>query len=237
MLKKPRPTNNKYSQTGELRKEIKPRGKRKKRELMPPREYQERFIANNIQRAKNKLKYLQKKGYYKASVIAQRALAQMRFLNKKYGFDEDKIFSGKKFRDTVKSGGDINILFRSVRDILDIDTRFERKKYESIKEDFQYIGIDFDKNFNALSHLSSEYHEIFAFLSYNEVSDIVGSGDGDITSKLFNIIENMQNRYITTDKQEQAYKKLREKLGKDEEVSSRQLDNIFNGDGDDYYGR
>lgn len=228
-MKKQRKVNQ-NTLTGKIRKEIIPRGKRKPRELMPERKEQEKFIVQNISKAKNKIAYLKKKGYYKASLIAQQSMAQLKFLNRKYGFSDTTFFTGNSFKGKVKSGGDMNILYRVVRDILDIDTRFVHKKYDEIKEDFNDIGIDFEKNFDALSYLSSEYHEVFAFLSYNEVSDIVGSGDGDIASKLFGVIERMHDKYISTDKQEEAYSRLKIKLGSNREISSRQLDNILNGD-------
>lgn len=189
------------------------KGIRKPRETMPVRSVAEEYITANINKARNKLKYLEKKGYYKASETAQRAKAQMNFLSKKYGYGEGKFLTGKKFRNSIKSFADLSILYRLVRDLININTREAAKEYKEVKQRFEdEVGIDLDTTFDTVSMLSKDYREVFAFLSYNEVVEFAGEGDKDIRLKLFKYIEMQEKKTKLTTEQEEAYRKIKPKM-------------------------
>ena len=61
------------------------RKRKKSNEQLPSRKEMELFITKNASKAKSKLSYLEKKGYYKASETAQYHKNQIRSLNRKYG--------------------------------------------------------------------------------------------------------------------------------------------------------
>lgn len=212
---------------GKLRKEIHPRGKKGSREKMPPREQMEEYIIKNISKAKAKLNYLKKKGYYKASYVAQEVNAQLRMINRKYGMDEKKFFTGKSFRNKVKSQGDLNILYRSVRDLMNINTREARAIYLDYKERLsEEMDIDLDKNFEFVSKLSSDFHEVFAFLSYNEAVEFIENPDENTLKNVFKkIMETVEDAKLN-DKQELALSRLKDKILNEESLSAYDLEEI-----------
>lgn len=217
----------KKSKYGSLRKEIIPRGKRKPRQTMPPREVMEEFIVKNISKAKAKLSYLKKRGYYKASYVAQEVNSQLRMLNRKYGMDENKFYAGKSFKNKIKSGGDLNILYRAVNDIMNIDTREARAIYLDFKDRLsKEMDIDLDKNFDFVSKLSSDFHEVFAFLSYNDAVEFIENPDENSLKNVFKKIIELTEDANLTDKQELALEKLKEKIRNNKSLTAQDLDEI-----------
>ena len=91
---------------------------RKSNEQLPSRKNMELFITKNASKVKSKLRYLEQRGYYKASSTAQYNKSQIRSLNRKYGFREDWIQTGKKFRDTIKSNADLGIMYKAFKSII-----------------------------------------------------------------------------------------------------------------------
>lgn len=142
---------------------------RKSNEQLPSRKDMELFITKNASKVKSKLHYLEKRGYYKASNTAQYHKSQIRSLNRKYGFKEDWIQTGKKFRDTIKSNSDLGIMYKAFKNIMSINTRKESIKYKKRILEYEKVGVDFVKAFNVISNLSSEFHELFAVLTYETV--------------------------------------------------------------------
>lgn len=55
-------------------------------------------------------------------------------------------------------------------------------------------GIDLDEEFNMLSMLSSDFHEIFAFLSYNRVSEILETGS--VMNVFEEFLAESQDKYL-----------------------------------------
>ena len=146
-----------YSLVNQTKKgKIMARKTRKCNEQLPSRKTMELFITKNASKVKSKLHYLEKKGYYKASNTAQYHKSQIRSLNRKYGFREDWIQTGKKFRDTIKSNSDLGIMYKAFKNIININTQKEAKKYKKkiIKS-------------KLLSLLLYEFHFVYTFLKLN----------------------------------------------------------------------
>lgn len=204
------------------------RKRKKSNEQLPSRKEMELFITKNANKAKSKLSYLEKKGYYKASETAQYHKSQIRSLNRKYGFREDWIMTGKKFRDTIKSNADLGIMYKAFKSIIEIQTKAEAIKYKERVEEYRKHGIDFNTTFQTISYLSSEFHELFAVLTYQQVETGLKNGEQDdainmlrrfeeeLTDKDFNKMSDAQRRNI---------EKLRNKMN--EKLDSKELDYIF----------
>ena len=201
---------------------------RKSNEQLPSRKNMELFIVKNASKVKSKLHYLEKRGYYKACNTAQYNKSQIRSLNRKYGFREDWIQTGKNFRDTIKSNSDLGIMYKAFRNIMDINTRKESIKYKKRVLEYEKVGVDFVKAFNTISHLSSEFHELFAVLTYEDVEtglkeggkrtayDILVMFEKELADKDFDKMSDSQRRNI---------EKIRRK--ESSRLDSKQLDNIM----------
>ena len=201
---------------------------RKCNEQLPSRKVMELFITKNASKVKSKLHYLEKKGYYKASNVAQYHKSQIRSLNRKYGFKEDWIQTGKKFRDTIKSNADLGIMYKALKNIMAINTKKEGIKYKKKILEYEKVGVDFVKAFNTISHLSSEFHELFAVLTYETVETGLKEGgqrsaydmlvlfEKELADKDFDKMSDSQRRNI---------EKLRRK--ESSHLDSKQLDNIM----------
>ena len=201
---------------------------RKSNEQLPSRKNMELFITKNASKVKSKLNYLEKKGYYKASNTAQYHKSQIRSLNRKYGFREDWIQTGKKFRDTIKSNSDLGIMYKALKNIMAINTKKEGIKYKKKILEYEKVGVDFVKAFNTISHLSSEFHELFAVLTYETVEtglkeggqksayDMIVLFEKELADKDFDKMSDSQRRNI---------ERLRRK--ESSHLDSKQLDNIM----------
>lgn len=204
------------------------RKRTKSNEQLPSRKEMELFIVKNANKAKAKLHYLEKRGYYKASETAQYNKAQIRSLNRKYGFRVDWIMKGKKFRDTIKSNSDLGIMYKALKNIMSINTKEEAKKYKERVKEYEKLGINFENAFNTLSLLATDFHELFAVLTYQQVESGLKEGEQtnpyemlvrfeeELADKDFDKMSESQLRNIS---------KLRRKM--DEKLDSKQLDNIL----------
>ena len=188
--------------------------KKRKHNKLLTKKYIDSYLNKNIDKAIRKLKNMRNNGSYKASDKAQQAYSQMRMIYRKYGFDEDVMHKGKKFRNEIRSINDLNVFYRSIKDILEINARVETRKYNKLKEEYKQNGVDFDKNFNVLSRLSSEFHEVFAFLTYNDVQTMLTSKEYK-TSTVEDILkkykENLANKELT-DRQTYKSSQLNKKI-------------------------
>ena len=201
---------------------------RKSNEQLPSRKNMELFITKNASKVKSKLRYLEQRGYYKASNTAQYHKSQIRSLNRKYGFREDWIQTGKNFRDTIKSNSDLGIMYKAFKNIISINTRKEAAKYQKKILEYEKVGVDFVKAFNTISNLSSEFHELFAVLTYETVEtglkeggqksayDMIVLFEKELADKDFDKMSDSQRRNI---------EKLRRK--ESSRLDSKQLDNIM----------
>ena len=188
--------------------------KKRKHNKLLTKKYIDAYLNKNIDKAIRKLKNMRNNGSYKASDKAQQAYSQMRMIYRKYGFDEDVMHKGKKFRNEIRSINDLNVFYRSIKDILEINARVETRKYNKLKQEYKQNGVDFDKSFNVLSRLSSEFHEVFAFLTYNDVQTMLSSKEYK-TSTVEDILkkykENLADKELT-DKQLYKSSQLNKKI-------------------------
>ena len=203
---------------------------RKSNEQLPSRKTMELFITKNASKVKSKLHYLEQKGYYKASNTAQYHKSQIRSLNRKYGFKEDWIQTGKKFRDTIKSNSDLGIMYKAFKNIILINTKKEAAKYQKKILEYEKVGVDFVKAFNTISHLSSEFHELFAVLTYETVETGLKEGKGGQKSAYDMIVlfeKELADKDFDkmSDSQRRNIEKLRRK--ESSRLDSKQLDNIM----------
>lgn len=201
---------------------------RKCNEQLPSRKNMELFITKNASKVKSKLKYLEKKGYYKASNTAQYNKSQIRSLNRKYGFREDWIQTGKKFRDTIKSNADLGIMYKAFKNIISINTQKEGIKYRNKIEEYEKVGVDFVKSFNVISNLSSEFHELFAVLTYETVETGLKEGDQKNAYDMLVLFEQEladKDFDKMSDSQRRNIENLRRK--ESSRLDSKQLDNIM----------
>lgn len=139
------------------------------RKKAPSMKAMKAYIKSNIKSATAKLKRLEKTDLYKASPVAQRAKSQLRMLYRKMDVKEDIYHYGMNFQNKLTSVADVRVLYNAIMDIRSIDTRSVRKEYNRLKEVFDTYKVDFEKSFESISQLSSDFHEIFAILTYNEV--------------------------------------------------------------------
>ena len=201
---------------------------RKSNEQLPSRKVMELFITKNATKVKSKLRYLEKRGYYKASNTAQYHKSQIRSLNRKYGFKEDWIQTGKNFRDTVKSNSDLGIMYKAFKNIMSINTRKEAAKYQKKILEYEKVGIDFDKAFKTISNLSSEFHELFAVLTYETVETALKEG-GQKSAYDMLVLYEKELADKDFDKMSDSQRRNVEKIRRKESsrLDSKQLDNIM----------
>lgn len=214
------------------------RKRKKSNEQLPSRKEMELFITKNASKAKSKLSYLEKKGYYKTSETAQYHKSQIRSLNRKYGFRDDWIMTGKKFRNTIKSNADLAIMYKAFKNIIDINTKAEAIKYKEKVEEYEKHGIDFNSSFQTISYLSSEFHELFAVLTYQQVESGLKNGEqDDAINMLRHFEEELSDKDFSkmSDAQRRNIEKLRNKMN--EKLDSKELDYIFSVRRGNNYGR
>ena len=201
---------------------------RKCNEQLPTRKTMELFITKNASKVKSKLHYLEQRGYYKVSDTAQYNKSQIRSLNRKYGFREDWIHTGKKFRDTIKSNADLGIMYKAFKNIMSINTRKEAIKYKERVLEYEKVGVDFESAFNTISHLSSEFHELFAVLTYQQVETGLKEGDQKSAYDMLVLFEQEladKDFDKMSDSQRRNIENLRRK--ESSQLDSKQLDNIM----------
>ena len=214
------------------------RKRKKSNEQLPSRKEMELFITKNANKAKRKLAYLEKRGYYKASETAQYHKSQIRALNRKHGFRDDWIMTGKKFRNTIKCNSDLGIMYKAFKNIIEINTKAEAIKYKERVEEYEKHGIDFNTSFQTISYLSTEFHELFAVLTYQQVETGLKSGDqDDAIDMLRRFEEELADKDFNkmSDSQVRNIEKLRNKMN--EKLDSKSLDYIFSVRGGNNYGR
>ena len=201
---------------------------RKSNEQLPSRKNMELFITKNASKVKSKLHYLETRGYYKTSDTAQYHKSQIRSLNRKYGFREDWIQTGKKFRDTIKSNSDLGIMYKAFKNIIAINTKKESIKYKERVLEYEKVGVDFGESFNTISHLSSEFHELFAVLTYQQVETGLKEGNQKSAYDMLVLFE-QELADKDFDKMSESQRRNIEKLRRKESsrLDSKQLDNIL----------
>lgn len=195
------------------------------------------YIAKNLTAAVRKLKRWEKNELYKGSPTMQTARKDLRYMYKRYGFDETSYHSGKIFQSKITSYEELKVLYGAVQRIQGANARDAReqlesntKSFERAKEIWKALGkdvsdISYSQAFDTLSYLSQEFHELFAILTYNEVQVALAQSDSpiDVFHKYAKRLENK----VLTEKQKEYSKKLNEKIY-DSDMSSLDIAYIFN---------
>lgn len=140
------------------------------------RAYMESYVNRNITSAIGKLKRAEKRGYYMSSDLMREAKSKLRQLYRKMGLDDSLYHKSETFRSSLTSNADYSVLFRAVHNIMDVDVRLLAKEHKELEKKLDEMGIKMANNFSMLSFLSSEFREVYAFLSYSEVSHKVETG-------------------------------------------------------------
>lgn len=187
----------------------------------------EAYVSKHMKSAITKLRYLEKKGGYKASVKAQQAKSSLRMLYRKMGVNEDSYHTGKNFVSMLKSNADFRVLYNAISDIRSIDTKKANLDFKHMEKVFKKHMISFTDTFDTLSYLSSEYHEVFAFLTYNEAQEYIIENAGINDTILLNDFLTKISDKILDEKQTEKAKRLISKLQNSEKITSGDLRDIM----------
>lgn len=191
----------------------------KKKKKLYTRKYMMSYLNKYSDSAFRKLAQMKRSGTYKVSDKAQEANASLRSLYMKFDLDPDIMHKGKRFREGLKSNADLNILFKAVKKLNEIDAVAMRTKLRITRS----RDKNFDKNFNILSQLSTDFHEVFAFISYNKVQEDLtkhpGLGPEDILAKYKAIISDKK----LTDVQRYRSSRLDKKIAEYDKFNSKTI--------------
>lgn len=159
------------------------------------RQYMEKYVNRNINSAIGKLKRAEKRGYYMSSDLMKESKSKLRQLYNKMGLDPNTFHKSEKFRNSLSSNADYAVLFRAIHNIMDVDVRLLAKEHRELEKRLEAIGINMTDNYKTLSFLSTEFREVYAFLSYNQVSHMVESGA--TYSEIFNeFIRKAEDKFL-----------------------------------------
>lgn len=162
--------------------------------------YMKGYIGRNIVRLTRKMKNAKKSGWYMGSDAMKEASSTMRYLYRKYDFDPDKWHTGEKFMENLKSWNEVRAFYNALKKIDEsspaaarVRLKSNEKKFQAMMEEAreraikegrkvtkQMYNTSYTKRFELLSDLSSEFHEIFAFMTYNEVESAIAEGNDSI---------------------------------------------------------
>lgn len=134
--------------------------------------------------------------------------------------------SGKKFQESLKSYGDISAIYMAIKEIESANKypatlalkrkskQFESMRDKAILEKLEkgervsplMRNLTYENSFNIISRLSQEFHEVFAFMTYNEVLESVAEGDNTMEELLMRYHEKISEFELTEKQTEQAMK-------------------------------
>lgn len=200
------------------------RRKSSKFERVKSKKYSTTFMRNfntkNYSKAIAKLERAKKSGTYTVSPEMQQASSQLNMIARKYGY-EKLPKSPTKFLKSISSYQDIATVFRATADInaqVNSVLKIKLAKAEKTYAEASQGNVSYVESFNLLSLLSSEFHEIFAFITYNEAQSYIKDGDANDLIDILSAYQRTANsKYISlTDEQklyrERANKKINERL-------------------------
>lgn len=167
------------------------------------------YIIKNYRKALNKLKRAMEKGYYSASDVLQDSNAKLHMMYKKISQDSEVSFSamydGSKYNELMRdfkkfgiSALDTSTLYHTIDNILSVDARKASREYKMAMERFNKDNMDYLSQFRRLSKLSSDFHELFAFLSYDDVAFYMETGYSD-ESIIEKYLEMTKSKWLTYD--------------------------------------
>ena len=177
------------------------------------RQYMEKYVNRNINTAIGKLKRAEKRGYYMSSDLMKESKSKLRQLYNKMGLDPNTFHKSEKFRSSLSSNADYAVLFRAIHNIMDVDVRLLAREHKELEKRLDAIGINMSENFRTLSFLSTEFREVYAFLSYNKVSEMVESGAS--YSKIFNeFITKAEDKFLDPEEYNKKFHNIEKLYGK-----------------------
>lgn len=181
------------------------------------RQYMEKYVNRNITSAIGKLKRAEKNHYYMSSELMREAKSKLRQLYKKMGLNEDIYHKSETFRNSLSSNADYAVLFRAIHNIMDVDVRQLSREHKELENRLDLIGINMADNYQKLSALSTEFREVFAFLSYNQVSTLVESGASN--SKIFEkFVEKAESALLSPEEYNKRINDINKLYGKMEQA-------------------
>ena len=181
------------------------------------RQYMEKYVNRNITSAIGKLKRAEKNHYYMSSDLMREAKSKLRQLYKKMGLNEDIYHKSETFRNSLTSNADYAVLFRAIHNIMDVDVRQLAREHRELENRLDLIGINMSDNYQKLSALSTEFREVFAFLSYNQVSTLVESGASN--SKIFEkFVEKAESALLSPEEYNKRINDINKLYGKMEQA-------------------
>lgn len=181
------------------------------------RQYMEKYVNRNINSAIGKLKRAEKRGYFMSSDLMKESKSKLRQLYKKMGLDESLYHKSETFRSSLTSNADYATLFRAIHNIMDVDVRQLSREHKELENRLNLIGIDMSKNFQTLSFLSTEFREVYAFLSYNQISSIVEKG-GNLSEVFDDFINKAESKILSPDEYNKRIDDINKLYGKMEDV-------------------
>lgn len=182
------------------------------------------FINKNVAPVKKKIEYITNRGYFKASPEFREAVKILNNFTNKYALNS--LTASRKFLSTqVGTINELRSLTRSLSAIKELKTREISREYFRLKKEYADKGIDFDDAFNLLSKLSSEFHEIYAILSYSGeagTSEMVkqGATTKEILTKFFDTLADK----VPTEAQQKKIDRVIEKVKR--KYSATEFDDI-----------
>ena len=181
------------------------------------RQYMEKYVNRNITSAIGKLKRAEKNHYYMSSDLMREAKSKLRQLYKKMGLNEDIYHKSETFRNSLTSNADYAVLFRAIHNIMDVDVRQLSREHKELEKRLDLIGINMSENYQKLSALSTEFREVFAFLSYNQVSTLVESGASN--TKIFEkFVEKAESALLSPEEYNKRINDINKLYGKMEQA-------------------
>ena len=181
------------------------------------RQYMEKYVNRNITSAIGKLKRAEKNHYYMSSELMREAKSKLRQLYKKMGLNEDIYHKSETFRNSLTSNADYAVLFRAIHNIMDVDVRQLSREHKELENRLDLIGINMSENYQKLSALSTEFREVFAFLSYNQVSTLVEEGASK--SKIFEkFVEKAESALLSPEEYNKRLNDINKLYGKMEQA-------------------
>ena len=134
--------------------------------------------------------------------------------------------AGKKFQEALKSYGDISAIYMALKEIEGaqkypamlhlkrISKNFEEMRDKAILEKLEkgervsplMRNLTYENSFDIISRLSQEFHEVFAFMTYNEVLTAVAEGNNTMEELLMKYHEKISDFELTDKQSAQAMK-------------------------------
>lgn len=186
------------------------------------RAYMESYVNRNINTAIGKLKRAEKRGYYMSSDLMKEARSKLRQLYRKMGLDENMYHKSESFRGSLSSNADYAVLFRAIHNVMDVDVRLLAKEHRAMEARLKEIGINMASDFRKLSILGSEFREVYAFMSYQEVSHIIEAG-GDYMNVFQEFVKRAESKVLDPEEYNKRlsdinklYNKMQTNLNSDE---------------------